>query len=384
MRVLFVTFIRPSSKFGGGISTFQSLKALSNCAELDYMGIDYSPSEFDAYGINITNRYIVKPEKSKLKVFVNLMLTGVSSSYYKNWLECVKNEIDISSYDCIYLDYTRHSFVAEWAQKNNKPLIVRSHNVEVDYFKSLYEKQKNIKNYMHIKTGKKNEKKCLDLAERILVLTKNEKNRYTELYGIPNEKFTIFPQCVKYFDDEPYKTDIPYILITGSLWFGPNADGVLWFLNEVWGQISKKVGSRYKLVIAGSKPNDLLIDKVKEFKDVELIPNPEEIGTFYRGACLYIAPIFYGAGMKVKVAEALSCGLKVIATSHALAGYESVDIFTVKADTKEEYIDAIMSEVNSGMGKEKDLILQAFEQHFSLDASSNIMHQVLKETMGES
>lgn len=42
---------------------------------------------------------------------------------------------------------------------------------------------------------------------------------------------------------------------------------------------------------------------------------------YFNNAELYIAPIFDGAGMKVKVAEALSYALPVVGTSHAFEGY---------------------------------------------------------------
>lgn len=383
MRVLFITFIRPSSKFGGGISTLQSLKALSECADLDYMGIDYDADEFDSYKIKIVNKYIIHPEQSKVKLMIQLFLTGNSSSYYSDWVEQGKKHIVLSDYDCVFLDYTRHSFVAEWAKKQKTVLIVRSHNIEADYFKSLYKKKKTISNYIRIFTGRRNEKRCLSLADKVLVLTENEKSRYVSLYHEDSSKFFIYPQCVKEFTgDIEYQTDKPYVLITGSLWFGPNADGAEWFVDNVWMDVSKRLNNKYKLVIAGANPNDRLVSKCQSFSDIELIENPPQIGPYYKGASLYVVPIFYGAGMKVKVAEALACGLTVIATTHSLAGYDSGYDYMREANTKEEFIYAIIREAEMGIGRNKKEILNVYRQNYSLEASMRIMADMLNDVRG--
>ena len=56
-----------------------------------------------------------------------------------------------------------------------------------------------------------------------------------------------------------------------------------------------------------------------------------------------IAPLFKGAGVKVKVVEALCCGTPVLGTSVALEGIPNVAGNTIKCDHAVEFTAAILS-----------------------------------------
>lgn len=369
MRVLYTSFIEPSEKFGGGLVILQTLSSLSSFAEIDYIGLEYDEKEFEKYNIKIDNRVIIKPTNSKRQQLFNAVLFGATSSYYTSWKRAVEN-FNPEDYDFVYMDFTRQGFVAKWAHDNNIPLVIRAHNSESDYAKSIYSSNKNIKTFLRVFTAKYNEKLCVNYASKVIVITQYEKKRFIELYG-NKDKYSVIPVCVKTFKNtEGINNSKKYILITGSLWFGPNYDGTIWFLKNVWDKIQYSIGSNYDLVVAGAKPNEEIKRLCNMLENVKLYESPDDIEPFYVGASLYIAPVFYGAGMKVKVAEALSCGLSVIATRHALIGYEEADDYTFKADSSDEYIEAINQIIrieNDTDRKEK--IKSIFNENYSLESS---------------
>lgn len=381
IRILYFTFIIPSEKFGGGIAALQSLHSLCSFADVDYMGPAYDATEFQAYGIKIKRNYVVKPDKNKTKRLWNFVSKGISTSYYEGWFS-VMEKIDPQNYDCCYLDYTRQDFVVKWAHESKIPIIVRAHNVEADYFESLYQRNKSPITYLHKIIGKRAEYKCISRADKVLVLTENDKRRFKELYGKSNN-ITLFPICVKYFDRDKFeKLPKYFISITGSLWFGPNADGTEWFLENVWKSIDKKISEKYALVIAGSNPNNRIRDEVKKLSNVFLYSDPANIDAYYQQAALYIAPIFYGAGMKVKIAEALSCGLPVITTSHAATGYEAVHDLIYISDNAfgfKKHIENILSKTKSEMEVLKGKIQNSFEKNYSLKESCKKMENVVRQ-----
>ena len=99
----------------------------------------------------------------------------------------------------------------------------------------------------------------------------------------------------------------------------------------------------YRLVVAGRNPGKDLKQLIAETERVALIDSPEDMAPFFQNADMYVAPVFSGAGMKVKVAEALSYGLTVIGSHHALIGYEEAEPFVVEANTPQEFLAGIQA-----------------------------------------
>ena len=176
---------------------------------------------------------------------------------------------------------------------------------------------------------------------------------------------------------KPFHYMDQYILMTGSYWYGPNVEGAIWFLNEVWSKIQGKIEGM-GLVIAGAKPNQDLRRTVEKNSSCILIDSPEDISPYFLGASMYIAPIFDGAGMKVKVAEALSYGLTLIGTKHALIGYEDAMDVCIRADNAEEYIREILQMMQKDIGvNSKSEVRAVFENNYSIAASKTAFEYIL-------
>ena len=169
------------------------------------------------------------------------------------------------------------------------------------------------------------------------------------------------------------------MLITGSLWFGPNYDGIKWFIQNCYSKIIVKT----QLVIAGYKPNPEL-KELANIYDIDVIDSPIDMEPYFKAADIAIAPVFDGAGMKVKVAEALSYGLPVVGTTHAFTGYDIVEgKNSWCTDTEQGFIDAIvnysnMSEENKkNMGKEA---YRLYEDKYSQNVSTHMMKNIIENT----
>lgn len=384
IRILYFTFITPTEKFGGGIAVIQSLFSLCSFADVEYIGPEFDSNEFKSYGIKLSAVYLIKQVRSKPRRIFNLITKGITTSFYSEWCKTISG-IDASKYDCCYMDFTRQDFVVDWAKKHRLPIVLRAHNVEADYFESMYQKNKSVISFMHKIFAKNTERRCVHNSDKILVLTNTDKNRFEELYENISNKIDLFPICVKHFIGSK-REDLPeiFISLTGSLWFGPNADGTIWFLDRVWRNIDRNITKGYTLIIAGSNPNGKIMKLADELPDVEVYTNPEEIDAFYKQATIYVAPIFYGAGMKVKIAEALSCGLPVITTHHASAGYEKMGKFIRICDDADGFkkeIENLISMSEQEMNLLKEEILERFEDNYSLEESCRLMEKHISDVI---
>jgi len=99
--------------------------------------------------------------------------------------------------------------------------------------------------------------------------------------------------------------------------------GILAFLAECWPSLQALgVG----LVVAGRNPRPILKRAVLAAGAV-LVENPPSMEEIIRDARLVLVPDVGGAGMKLRVAEALSLGVPVVGTREGLFGYEEANEF---------------------------------------------------------
>ena len=380
MRVLFVTFIEPSKYSGGGLVSYQSLLELTNSAEVDYLGPEFDVEKFS--DLKIKKLYFYGRDESLLRRAM-FSLAGLPSLYYYSYKSNEKS-IDVNSYDLVYCEDSRSDFVIKWAKKSNVPTFVRVQNIEQDY---LYKRMKNDKSirekisaFLKYISIQRRENYCFKYTNKAIFLTLNDKERGIELYSKADllDKSFILPVCIA----PRLCNEIPssnlkkgYILLTGSFWYGVNANGAVWFIDNVWKQLSNLTD--VNLVIAGARPNDDIRNRTNKDERIILIDTPEDMSPYFNDAKVYAAPIFDGAGMKVKVAEALSWGLPVVATSHALIGYDSVKDVCVLANDSEQFVKGIMSILNSEYSKNS--IKDVFTTFYSTDSSTKIMRNLLSE-----
>ena len=312
MRVLHITPEAPGSLSGGKIGVKQSIYSLiDNNYVVDYVGPEIEDEEIRQL---YNHLYVLEPSYNlPLRIYDSLHMN--TNKRYRAW----KNlKLDMSGYDIILLEFTKLNYILQHIPKEK--LIVRVHNVEVDYSYQNFRHNKSLVNLVDYIFSVKRERQIVNSANTLMVLTKKDKQRLNKLYGIAEDKMEILPVCIR--EPKDFKISHTYsdelkMLISGSLWFGPNYEGIKWFLDNVY----NKIDFPKRLIIAGFKPNGELIERVKRLEDVELIDSPVSMEPYFLNADISITPVFNGAGMKVKVAEALSYGLPVVGTTHAFEGY---------------------------------------------------------------
>jgi glycosyltransferase involved in cell wall biosynthesis len=125
------------------------------------------------------------------------------------------------------------------------------------------------------------------------------------------------------------------LLFIGTMTWEPNKDGIKWFIEEIYPKI-KKENPDVLLTIVG-KYDDLFLDKSDDvsIKILGYVPDLEDM---YKNATLFICPLRFGSGMKIKVLDAMYRGLPMITTS---IGAESIDLedgtHCFIADTPDEF-----------------------------------------------
>ena len=365
MHILEITSQEPDRHSGGGLGVLQTALSLTGIsdASVDYIGPEITDQKIKAL---YRNCYELAPDYQILHRMINLA-HGITNARYNSWKHL---NINFDAYDYIVMDFTKLDYVLK--KINPERLFVRVHNIEVDYAQRDYATNKSQEKRIIAKLAHKQEQRIVNSAHRLVALTEHDKKRLIQLYAVDANKIDIIPVCLEQpsnFEHKHRDRNIINILITGSLWFGENANGVKWFIAKVLPFLDFD----YHLTIAGAHPSDEIKELVKHDQSITLVDTPDNMIPYFDGADIVACPIFNGAGMKVKVAEALSYSLPVVGTEHAFVGYNIHNgIDSYEANSENDFADALNR--YAGMSPQErqqvcDNALHLFRNDYSIDTS---------------
>jgi hypothetical protein len=181
--------------------------------------------------------------------------------------------------------------------------IVRTHNVESDYYRSLAKVERNVfkRYYFHNEAGKLEAfETVLTKADAVAAISRNDTlyfdKKYKNAFYIPafhsNEKVQITPGKGK------------FALYHGNLAVGENNEAALFLVNKVFTETD------IPLMIAGSRPSKELQLAVAKKNHITLLSDlsTKQIHQLISDAHINILPTFQPTGIKLKLLSALYNG----------------------------------------------------------------------------
>lgn len=115
-----------------------------------------------------------------------------------------------------------------------------------------------------------------------------------------------------------HRSGPPLLVITGNLGYFPTAEGLLWFLAEVWPRL-RALHPELELLAAGERAGARLRRALAE-AGARLEESPSDLRPVLGRATVALAPMRGGAGQPMKILEAWAEGVPVVATPWAAAG----------------------------------------------------------------
>lgn len=183
-----------------------------------------------------------------------------------------------------------------------------------------------------------------------LVVTNNPKDTALLVKnGISERKiFTSMP----YFDDYSEvirKVEGRDILFFGAMSRAENYLSAIWFIDNVMPRLQEL---NVRFLVAGSSPPEIL--KEKESETVKILGYTENMAEYFSSCICLVAPLKLGAGIKVKILEAMSAGIPVLTNEIGIEGIEAVNGQDyILCSTPEEYADSIKELVSNRKLEEK-------------------------------
>lgn len=245
--------------------------------------------------------------------------------------EIIEYIIDIHP-EILFLDGSLTGILLKKIPMDIRP-VVYFHNVETDY---SWNKVKN-EGFWYLPAffaSYFNEKWAVKKAAKIIAINKRDGRRIEKLFGREPDYYLPVTFTDKFQKNKVKRELKKNLLFVGSL-FAPNYQGIKWFVNEVMSVLTE-----YHLTIVGknfeSKKSQL------ERENVTVVGTADNLEEYYYTYPAIIMPIQYGAGMKVKTAEAMMYGMTIFATDEALEGYHVQGTQGIKrCNTSDEFIGNI-------------------------------------------
>jgi len=162
--------------------------------------------------------------------------------------------------------------------------------------------------------------------------------RDATMIGFP-EKLTVIPLGVDLplLQMQGQVTDID-LLFVANMSSRSNADAIRWFLRNVFPGI---VSGRPEtiLYVVGHYPPDEIVRG--QTKNIVVTGTVDDIGQYFRRAKIFIAPLRYGAGQKIKLLNACAYRMAIVATKEANYGVGIPDDAFIEADDPSSMTNAI-------------------------------------------
>lgn len=120
----------------------------------------------------------------------------------------------------------------------------------------------------------------------------------------------------------PEQPGPPRLVFTGTLGYPPNAEGIRWFADHVWPLVRRALpDARLDIVGRAPPPSVSALDGRPGITVVGPVP---VMGPYFDRAHAVIVPILTGAGIRVKIVEAMSAGRAIVSTSLGWEGLPHV------------------------------------------------------------
>lgn len=235
-------------------------------------------------------------------------------------------------------------------------LIIRLHNIEYQIWERLAAGYNYSLRRYYIR----------NLAERMRVFEQQAWQRADLLMPITKEDETVVlkagtktltlvvPFGIKL---EEAKTAIQAASITqvyhlGAMDWMPNADGIKWFVEEVWPAIYK-AHPQMQFTYAGRAMPPTFVRL--QGNGVTNAGEVQDANDFISDKKILIVPLLSGSGIRVKVLEAMAAGKLVISTTVGMQGIAEAKpgIHYLKADSPDEFLTAVTWALSYGVEVEQ-------------------------------
>ena len=299
-KILFLTAYVPNKAAAGEKNTMIMLNDLASCYDVDliYFKYDWENDYVPERGNVNTKLTIRNSIMTKLKNVCNFPFVHPTFSIRFNWLilRRVRDLLKMNHYKVVIFNHSNMFLYGRYIDKRI-PKILLCHDV---------------------------------IAQRVL----RSSSYLMQKICIFSERMSLDYIDEQIINKSPDKVE-DYFTMFGDWRRKENAEGALWFINTVGPLLRKKV--HIKIIGRGFPNKD--VKNIVPNLNLDILGFVDDPYKILSQSKALKSPLFTGAGIKVKVIEALACGIPVIGTDIAFEGLPPLfNSFMLIAETPKDYI----------------------------------------------
>jgi glycosyltransferase involved in cell wall biosynthesis len=133
------------------------------------------------------------------------------------------------------------------------------------------------------------------------------------------------------------------ILTVSTLFYPPNADGVRWFIRQVFPLVKDQIPSVTLTIVGSRPPKDIVEFGIRNAESVQVTGYVPDLQEYFERAALMVVPVRAGSGMRVRILEALARGIPVVTTKTGVEGIAAINgEHLLVADEPVAFADAVV------------------------------------------
>jgi len=257
----------------------------------------------------------------------------------------------------IYFDISLHGILVRKIKKiyHDIPIIVNYHNCEKKYFNDMVKTNGLLYTPLFFAAWY-NETLSKKYADYHVFITQEDK----ESIGVFKKQYTIIPVTLSdKFTSAVIKNSYsssPYVLFIGAALYA-NIHGARFIIEKIAPNIA------VKCVIAGKGMRKIFNQDY--IQNVEIFDFVEDLSSLFCNAIAFVSPLFTGSGAKIKIAEALMYGKKILGTKLSFRGYKIDKDICIECNNADEFIKNInLLDINKKFYKQaRDLYCNNYSEN---------------------
>lgn len=239
--------------------------------------------------------------------------------------QLVDELLESGRYDVVHVDQLKMGQYV--AHVRTLPKLIDKHNAYADVVQGVAETERNLPRRWVARTEwprlARYEGWLCCQFDHVLAVTEEDGHRLQEWAGRPLN-LTVMPIAGNPDERAPVdrRPGARDILSVGAMFYPPNVDGTLWFTDEVYPRIRERLPDA-RLGLIGSRPAPA-IRRLARDPSIEVMGYVEDLLPHLERSAVWIAPLRFGSGMRVKILDAMTWGIPVVSTSLGCQGIAAI------------------------------------------------------------
>jgi len=402
VKILFLLFVYPSLHQGTGLRHFHLLRCLSKRHDIALISFkdptdrwDYT-SELQEYCSVVKSVPLVIPKRLLSFKMIQVIMHATKNTFspqniysripnlfYSPKIQReLKELLSAESFDAIYT----HPFMGFYVANVNLPKIIDFIDANSQYYYQMYKLRGNalirmyyLFRYLTVKNQEKRLYKSFDIRVVISPFDKDILESY-----LPNSNFFVIPNGVdiNYFTRTDTEENFPSLVFVGSMAQPHNVNAILYFYNEIYSSIQRRI-PEVKLYIVGSNPSNELL-KLTSDESVVVTGYVEDIRPYLAKASVALAPMISGTGLKNKILEAMAMSKPVVSTSIGVRGIDvTPEENIIIADEPTEFGDRVVELLSNAKLRERLASegRRLVETKYSWERMADMLNELLEQAV---